>query len=89
MANGAVLQTWPEAEDHIEWVKVGSSGWPGDTYGATDKPKSGVAMPAFEDQLEEEEILLIVRYERQVFGGEDPAEACKIMLDLDPAACDL
>jgi hypothetical protein len=46
-------------------------------------------MPAFEGQLEEEEILLIVRYERQQFGGEDPAEACKITLEIDPASCDL
>lgn len=87
--NGAVLKTWPDAKDHIEWVKVGSNGWPGDTYGAQNKPKGGTAMPAFESQLEEEEILLIVRYERQEFGLEDPAEACKITVEIDPASCDL
>ena len=86
--NGAVLQTWPDADEHTDWVKVGSNGWPGDTYGAQNKPKDG-GMPAFEGQLEEEEIKLIVRYERQEFGLEDPAEACKITLEIDPASCDL
>jgi mono/diheme cytochrome c family protein len=88
MNNGAVLQTWPEVADHVEWVNVGSTGWPGDTYGAQNKAKNG-GMPGFETQLEEEEILLIVRYEREEFGGEDPAEACKITLEIDPASCDL
>jgi mono/diheme cytochrome c family protein len=85
--NGAVLQTWPEAKDHIDWVNVGSNGWAGDTYGAQNKEKKG-NMPGFESQLEEEEILLIVRYEREAFGAEDPAEACKITLEIDPASCD-
>ena len=89
MNNGAVLETWPKAADHVEWVEVGSTGWPGDTYGAQKKPKSGANMPGFEGQLEEDEILLIVRYEREVFGGEDPAEACKITQEVDPASCDL
>jgi mono/diheme cytochrome c family protein len=85
--NGEVLKTWPKFENHVDWVNVGSTGWPGDTYGAQNKPKNG-GMPGFEGQLEEEEILLIVRYEREEFGAEDPAESCKITLDIDPASCD-
>jgi len=72
--NGAVVQTWPDFTDHIKWVHVGSAGWPGDTYGAQNKPKAaGGVMPAFNGQLTDLEIALIVRYEREVLAGA-PAE---------------
>jgi mono/diheme cytochrome c family protein len=71
--NGAVVQTWPNFKDHIVWVHVGSAGWPGDTYGAQNKPKGTGVMPAFNGTLTDEEIALIVRYEREVLAGA-PAE---------------
>ncbi len=69
--DGAVIETWPDFNDHIEWVHLGSAGWPGDTYGAQGKPKKG-GMPSFEGVLSEEEIALIVRYEREELGGGEP-----------------
>jgi mono/diheme cytochrome c family protein len=71
LSDGAVLETWPDFKDHIEWVTLGSAGWPEDTYGAQGKPKKG-GMPSFEGVLTEEEIALIVRYEREELGGGDP-----------------
>jgi mono/diheme cytochrome c family protein len=67
---GAVVETWPEYTDHIEWVAVGSAGWPEDTYGAQNKPVNrSSGMPAFEERLSEEQLALVVRYEREVLGG--------------------
>ena len=65
-----VLDTWPDYRDHMLWVRLGSSGWPADTYGAGNKPKNG-GMPAhgaFTDQ----ELAQVVLYERVTFGGLDP-----------------
>jgi mono/diheme cytochrome c family protein len=69
--NGAVIATWPDFNDHLEWVHLGDAGWPGDTYGAQDKPK-GSGMPSFAGKLSDEEIALIVRYEREELAGGDP-----------------
>ena len=66
-----VLETWPDALDHMMWVRLGDVGWPGDTYGATEKPK-GTGMPAFD--LSDEELAQVVLYERVTFGGLDPAD---------------
>jgi mono/diheme cytochrome c family protein len=72
-AGGAILETFSHYEDHIRWVGLGSEGWAaevGSTYGDTNKPVGGVGiMPAFGGSLTEEEIALIVRYEREVLGG--------------------
>jgi mono/diheme cytochrome c family protein len=67
----AVLEVWPDYRDHMMWVKLGDTGWPGATYGATEKPK-GVGMPehgAFTDA----ELAQVVLYERTAFGGMDPS----------------
>jgi mono/diheme cytochrome c family protein len=69
--NGAVVQTWPDFNDHIKWVHLGSQGWPGTTYGAQNKPKVG-GMPAWAGVLTDEQIILVVRYEREVLGGAEP-----------------
>lgn len=87
LADGAVLRTWPDAADHIEWVELGSDNWPEETYGAEEKPKEG-GMPGFEGTLTEEEIALVVRYERQTFGLEPPEEACTITEEFFPESCD-
>src|SRR5689334_1050975 len=44
--NGELSKSWPNYKDQIRWVSLGSAGWPGDTYGAQNKPKKG-GMPAW------------------------------------------
>ncbi len=66
-----VLETWPDYRDHLMWVRLGSTGWPADTYGANDKPKAG-GMPGHA-ALSDEELAQVVLYERVTFGGLDPA----------------
>lgn len=65
-----VLETWPDYRDHMMWVKLGDAGWPGTTYGATDKPKN-VGMPGHA-ALTDAELAQVVLYERTTFGGLDP-----------------
>ncbi len=72
-AGGAVLTTFPEGQcsSHIEWVALGTNGFPDPTYGATNKPVGGGGvMPAFGAGLSEEELASVVLYERVTFGGE-------------------
>lgn len=74
-ADGAVVETFSSFEDHVQWIELGSDGWVeevGDTYGDTAKPVrgfNGQAMPGFAGSLSEEEILEVVRYEREVLSG--------------------
>jgi len=74
-ADGAVVETFSSFEDHVQWVTGGSNGWAeevGDTYGDLEKPVNGYNgsdMPAFGGVLSEEEILEVVRYEREVVSG--------------------
>lgn len=74
-ADGAVVETFSNYEDHIRWVTLGSAGWAaevGNTYGDASKPVlgfNGQQMPPFGDSLSEEEILEVVRYEREVISG--------------------
>jgi mono/diheme cytochrome c family protein len=76
---GEVLVTFPEGqcETHVEWVRLGSPGWPDATYGATDKPVGGFGqiMPPFGGTLTEEELRSVVLYERVQFGGQPLQEA--------------
>ncbi|MDP8959876.1 MAG: c-type cytochrome [Actinomycetota bacterium] len=74
MAGGAVVQTFPSCDTHVEWVILGSSEWPDPTYGAPEKPVNG-GMPTFRDQLTEEEIRSVVLFERVQFGGQPREEA--------------
>jgi mono/diheme cytochrome c family protein len=56
------------------WVRVGTSGWLGETYGEQDKPVGGGGnMPAHE-QLSDEELAQVVLYERRGLSGEEPPE---------------
>ena len=69
---GAVLATFPtgSCSDHIEWIRLGTAGWPDDTYGATNKPVGGGGnMPAFPN-LTDEQLAAVALYERVQFGGE-------------------
>ena len=72
---GALLALFPSGEcnTHVEWVRLGTTGWPDPTYGATNKAVggSGAVMPAFGGSLTETELRSVVLYERVQFGGED------------------
>lgn len=74
-ADGAVIETFAAWEDQVEWVTVGSQDWPDATYGdnATAVGASGNIMPGFGTEhggtYSEEEILEVVRYEREVIAG--------------------
>jgi mono/diheme cytochrome c family protein len=84
---GAILATFPagSCSDHVEWVTLGTAGWPEPTYGATDKAVGGVGlMPAFGTSLTEEQIVQVALYERVAFGGQDLEEAeadCGLVTD--------
>ena len=72
---GTLLTTFPEGqcEAMVEWVRLGTAGWPEPTYGATAKPVggSGAVMPAFGDVLDEQQLRSVILYERVQFGGQD------------------
>ncbi len=70
--NGELAASFPNYADQIRWVSLGSAGWPGDTYGAQNKPKKG-GMPAWANDLTPLQIAQVVRYEREVLAG-IPAE---------------
>ena len=77
-SGGAVLATFPSGScnEHIEWVTLGTGGWPDSTYGATAKPVGGGGvMPQFGSTLDEVSLAQVVLYERVQFGGQDLAEA--------------
>jgi mono/diheme cytochrome c family protein len=65
-----VLETWPDYRDHMMWVRLGDTGWPGPTYGAQGKQKTSGMPP--HPQLSDAELAQVVLYERVTFGGEDP-----------------
>lgn len=71
---GDLLTVFPagSCSTQIEWVTLGTSGWPDPTYGATSKPVGGVGlMPAFGPTLTPDQIAEVVLYERVQFGGQD------------------
>jgi mono/diheme cytochrome c family protein len=81
-ALAGVRTTWPDYRDHMVWVRLGSAGWPTDTYGATDKPKIG-GMPPHPD-LTDAQLAEVVLYERATFGGLKPTD--KEYTDLEAIA---
>ena len=76
-----VLETWPDYRDHMMWVRLGSEGWTeySDTYGATEKPVNG-GMPDH-PTLSDQDLALVVLYERVEFGGleEDSEEYLELL----------
>ncbi len=74
LSGGAVLETFPGCAAQIDWVSVGSIGWPDATYGAQGKPVNA-GMPGFEAQLSLDEIKQVVVYVRVAFGGADLNES--------------
>ncbi len=73
-AFGDVTTTFAACSDHIEWVKVGSAGWPTGTYGDIGKPVVG-GMPGFFASMSEDQLQSIALYERVQFGGEALTDA--------------
>ena len=70
-----VLTTFGACEDHVTWVRLGSSGWAseiGDTYGDTNK-QVGQGMPAH-GALTEEQLRAVTAFERVRFGGANEEE---------------
>lgn len=77
---GEVILTFPATDGHVAWVVNGSPA-EGTPYGDPARPggqqisqDGWPAMPAFGAALSEEEILAVVRYEREIIGGEEVAE---------------
>jgi mono/diheme cytochrome c family protein len=71
-ALGGVLTTFGACPDHIEWVTLGSAGFP-DGHGDTNKPTAG-GMPAFGGTLTQEQIAAVSSFERVRFGSGNPDE---------------
>jgi mono/diheme cytochrome c family protein len=77
LSGGEVILTFPDPAEHLAWVVNGSPA-AGTPYGNPERPggqhlsseTSGGPMPPFGDSLTEEEILAVVRYEREILGGE-------------------
>jgi mono/diheme cytochrome c family protein len=78
-SDGAVLETFPAVEQQIAWVAGGSDSAVGGVYGANGKESKG-GMPAFGGTLTEEEILAVVRHERETLSG---AEVDPALLDAE------
>ncbi len=79
--DGAVMETFPDWRDQAAWVRLGTDGWPADTYGDTAKPVGGGGtMPAWAT-LTDDQIAQVVLHEREL-GGEDVAETNPDLADL-------
>lgn len=81
LSGGEVLATFPTIEGQLEFVAVGTTGFSGKPYGNPDRPGgqhiggSFGNMPAFIGTLTPDELLAVVRHERETLGGEMiPAE---------------
>lgn len=73
LSGGAVLATFPNALDQVRWVMLGSQGTQDSgatTYGATEVPIKG-GMPEWLSSLKPDELLGVVRHERETLSGEE------------------
>lgn len=76
--SGAVLETFPigQCNTQIEWIGIGTAGWPDSTYGANAKPVGGDGlMPGFAASLSEQQLAEVALFERVQFGDQDLADA--------------
>lgn len=100
---GEVILTFPNYEDHVAWVTLGSDAAnPDGTYGDPNRPGGphsvddfpNAVMPPYEESLSEEEILEVVRYEREILAehgcepelAEATGEACAPGTEAEAAA---
>jgi mono/diheme cytochrome c family protein len=74
--NGEVLLTFPTIEGQLEFVAVGTAGYSGKPFGNPDRPGGAHVggaygnMPAFLGTITPEELLSVIRHEREIIGGE-------------------
>ena len=86
-AMGAVEQTFPSFDDHVQWVRTGSAPVRGQPYGATGKISTG-GMPSFPD-LSDADVIAVVCHERVTLGEESPPPAqCAEGADPDAGGAD-
>lgn len=78
-----VTKTFPEFNDHVQWVRTGSKPFQGKPYGATGKVATG-NMPAFTD-LTDAEVIAVVCHERVTYGKQNPIPP-QCEAGADPAA---
>ncbi len=64
LSEGESLLSFPEEQDHVDWVKTGSQPKLGQAYNARGRVAAG-GMPGFAGQLSDEEIEAVVLYERE------------------------
>jgi mono/diheme cytochrome c family protein len=68
LAGGQSKLTFPNEADHVSWVRTGSAAVAGQTYGDPNRPggprTATGGMPGFGGSLSEEEILAVVKFER-------------------------
>jgi mono/diheme cytochrome c family protein len=85
LSEGEVLATFPTIDSMLEFVALGSDGHGlGDVYGDPDREGGahvagdyvgGALMPGFADSLTPDELLAVVRHERETLAGEEiPAD---------------
>ena len=73
-----VLTTFGACTDHLEWVRLGTTGFQAAgraTYGDTNKPVGGGGTMPAHASLSEDQLAAVVVFERVRFGGEDPDQA--------------
>jgi mono/diheme cytochrome c family protein len=76
LSDGEVLLTFPGIDEQLEFVAVGSAGFRGEPYGNPERPGGAHIggeygnMPAFLGTLTDEELLAVIRHERESIGGE-------------------
>lgn len=80
-SEGQVIATFPTIEQHLEFVLVGTAGYSGQPYGDPDREGGAHVggsfgnMPSYFGQMSDEDLLAVVRHERETLGGEEvPAE---------------
>ncbi len=81
LSDGAVVATFPNILDQIQFTSTGSAPFQGQPYGDPEREggahiggETGANMPAFGESLTDEEIVAVVRYEREVLAGEELPE---------------
>ena len=73
-----VLTTFGACADHMEWVRLGTTGFQAAgraTYGDTNKTVGGGGTMPSHTSLSEEQLAAVVVFERVRFGGEAPDQA--------------
>jgi len=74
LSGGDVVTAFPEPGAQLRWVMLGTAGYQEEgtaTYGADQKPVGGIGnMPAQIDGLTSDQLLSVVRHERETLSGE-------------------